>query len=52
MIQGGAPTSLMFTAEAIQTGGHYNTPLVVVRPGSIVTLQIDPRLNFSTWNQQ
>jgi hypothetical protein len=52
MIQGGAPTSLMFTAEAILTGGHFYTPLVVVRPGSIVSLQIDPRLNFSTWNQQ
>jgi hypothetical protein len=51
LIQGG-PTSLTFTAEAVQTGGHYSTPLVVVKPGSIVTLQIDPRLNFSTWNQQ
>jgi hypothetical protein len=51
LVQGG-PTSLMFTAEAVQTGGQYSTPLIVVRPGSIVSLVIDPRLNFSTWNQQ
>src|SRR4051812_10532179 len=34
------PTSLMFTAEAVQTGGHYDTPLIVVKPGNVVTLQV------------
>ncbi len=52
LIQYGAPTSITLSAEAVQTGGRYNTPLIVVRPGSVVSLQIDQRLNFSTWNQQ
>jgi hypothetical protein len=45
-------TQVMFTAEAIQTGGRYNTPLMVVKPGNILRLDVGSRLNFSTWNLQ
>jgi uncharacterized lipoprotein YajG len=43
---------VMFTAQAIQTGGTYSTPLMVVKPGNTLHLEVGSRLNFSTWNLQ
>jgi hypothetical protein len=45
-------TQLMFSAEALQTGERYNTPLIVVKPGNLLRIELGSRLNFSTWNLQ